>query len=108
LLEVVNSHALFYTVEEYQCYWYVDVMFEIIKFQYNATETVNNSTKLECARCDTPPALQKEFTARKVLYAKEHEDKKRACDAPLVAVCRICFLGFIFQLPICIGSGYGR
>jgi hypothetical protein len=69
-------------------------MFEVIKIEYNATETVNTSMKLKCASCkgyplkkeDTTLALQKEFTAMKCLYAKEHEDQQRACDAPLVAV----------------------
>jgi hypothetical protein len=94
LLEVVNSHAPFYTVEEYQCYWYAGATFEVIKLEYNATETVNTSTKLKRASCkgyplkkeDTTPALKKEFTARKCLYAKEREDQQRARDAPLVAV----------------------
>jgi hypothetical protein len=94
LLEVVNSHAPFYTVDEYQCYWYAGATFKVIKLEYNATETVNTSTKLERASCkgyplkkeDTTPALRKEFTARKDLYAKEREDQQRARDAPLVAV----------------------
>jgi hypothetical protein len=94
LLEVVNSHAPFYTVDEYQCYWYAGSTFEVIKLKYNATETINTSTKLEHTRCkgyllkkeDTTPALQKEFTVKKNLYVKEREDRQRAREAPLLVV----------------------
>ena len=107
LLEVVNSHAPFYTVDEFQCYWYAGATFEVIKREYNATETVNSSTKLERASCkgyplkkeDTTPMLRKEFAARKDLYVKECEEQQRARDAPLIAV-DIFHLNFVFQLTM--------
>ena len=105
LLEVVNSHAPFYTVDEYQCYWYAGAAFEVIMLEFNATETVNTSTKLERAsykgyplkKEDTTPTLRKEFTARRDLYAKEREDQQTARDAPLVAVCSCHFLMWFFS-----------
>jgi hypothetical protein len=94
LFEVINSHAPFYTIEEYQCYWYAGAAYEVIKLEFNATETVNALTKLKHAsykgyplkKEDTTPALQKEFIARRNLYAKERKDQQTARDAPLVAV----------------------
>jgi hypothetical protein len=61
LLEVINSHAPFYTVDEYQCYWYAGAAYEVIKLEFNATETVNTSTKLEHA-CYKGYLLKKEDT----------------------------------------------
>jgi len=101
LFEVVNSHAPFYTIDEYQCYWYAGATFEVIKLEFNATETLNPLTKLQRAsykgyllkKEDKTPTLQKEFITRRDLYAygKEREDQQRGCDTPLVAVGSIHF-----------------
>ena len=36
LFKVVNSHAPFYTIHEYQCYWYAGATFEVIKLEVDA------------------------------------------------------------------------
>jgi hypothetical protein len=36
LLEVINSHAPFYTIEEYQCYCYAGAAYDVIKLEFNA------------------------------------------------------------------------
>jgi hypothetical protein len=94
LLEVVNSHAPFYTLDEYQCYWFAGATFDVIKLEFEATETRNTTGKLERAsfrgyslkKEDTTPALRKEFTAKNALYASQRKESQRAHEAPIVAV----------------------
>jgi hypothetical protein len=84
LLEVVKSHAPFYTVNEYQCCWYAGLTFKVIKLEYNATETINTSTKLEHVRCKGSPlkkvdaalALQEDLKVRKDLDEKSMKFSK--------------------------------
>jgi hypothetical protein len=72
----------------------VGATFDVIKLEFDATETHNTAAKLERAsfrgyslkKEDTTPALRKEFTAKNALYASQREEGQRAHEAPIVAV----------------------
>jgi hypothetical protein len=89
LLEVINSHKPFYTVEECKCYWYTGAIFDIMKLEFQARETYSPLATLTRASYKgyvvksehATPTLRGEFTSKKELYTR------RAAEA-VVSSCR--------------------
>jgi hypothetical protein len=94
LLAVLNPHDPFYAVGDYKCYWYAGVLFDIMKLEFQATETFNPLATLTRAhykgyfatREHTTQALRNKFAAKSGLYARERRNRQRTCEAPAMLV----------------------